>query len=111
MPENKTKATKASVAKYIASRANDVQRVDCDRLVAMLRKITKQEPKMWGPSIVGFGSYRYKYDSGREGESCLVGLAIRQSDLVAYVLAESPSQKKLLAKRGKHKMGRVCLCG
>lgn len=109
MAENKTKATRASVDKYIASRANEAQRSDCKRLIAMLGKITRQKPKMWGPSIVGFGSYRYKYDSGREGESCLVGFAIRQSDLVVYVLAESPSQKKLLAKLGKHKMGKVCL--
>ncbi len=109
MPVNKTKATKASVTKYIAARANDAQRADCDRLVALLRKITKQKPAMWGPSIVGFGSYRYRYESGREGEACVVGFAVRQSDLVVYLLMESREQQKLLAKLGKHKSGKVCL--
>lgn len=109
MAENKTKATDASVEDYISSRANEEQSRDCSRLLAMLKRITKQEPKMWGPSIVGFGSYHYKYDSGREGESCLTGFAIRKSELVVYLVAESKEQANLLAKLGKHTMGKACL--
>jgi hypothetical protein len=75
----------------------------------MLKKVTKSEPKMWGPSIVGFGSYRYKYESGREGEACLTGFAIRKSELVVYLTAESKEQTALLSQLGKHKMGKSCL--
>ena len=109
MAENKTKPTDASVAEYIASRANADQSQDCARLAALLKKVTRSEPKMWGPSIVGYGSYRYKYESGREGESCLTGFAIRKSELVVYLTAESADQAALLAKLGKHKMGKSCL--
>ena len=109
MSESKTKPTDASVADYIASRTSEEQSQDCARLTALLKKVTKSEPKMWGPSIVGFGSYRYKYESGREGESCLTGFAIRKSELVVYLTAESKEQAALLAGLGKHKMGKSCL--
>jgi hypothetical protein len=109
MAENKTQPSSASVAEYIASRASEEQAQDCARLTTLLKKVTKQEPKMWGPSIVGFGSYRYKYESGREGESCLTGFAIRKSELVVYLVAESKEQAGLLPKLGKHKMGKACL--
>lgn len=109
MAENKTQPTDASVAEYIASRANESQSADCARLVALLRKVTKHEPRMWGPSIVGFGSYHYKYDSGREGDSCLTGFAIRKSELVLYLTAEGKDQASLLPRLGKHRMGTSCL--
>ena len=109
MAGNKTKPNEASVHEYIASRASDEQSQDCARLLMVLKRATECEPKMWGPSIVGFGSYRYKYDSGREGESCLAGFAIRKSELVVYLTAESPDQAALLSKLGKHKMGKSCL--
>lgn len=109
MAENKTKPTKASVEKYIASRASEEQSQDCARLIRMLKKVTKHEPKMVGPSIVGFGSYHYKYESGREGESCLAAFAIRKPDLVVYLMPDSPGQAALLAKLGKHRMGKSCL--
>jgi Domain of unknown function (DU1801) len=109
MAENKTQPTEASVAEYVASRASAEQSLDCARLTALLKKVTKSEPRMWGPSIVGFGSYRYKYDSGREGESCLTGFAIRKSELVVYLTAESKEQASLLPQLGKHKMGKACL--
>ncbi len=109
MAENKTKPTKASVADYIASRANEQQAKDCRALMALLKKVTRKTPKMWGPSIVGYGSYRYTYESGRSGEMPLVGFAIRGRELVVYVLAEDAKQKALLAKLGKYKMGKVCL--
>ena len=77
--------------------------------MGMLAKLTKSSPKMWGPSIVGYGSYRYTYESGRTGESPLAAFAIRGRELVVYVDVDPPRQKALLAKVGKHKMGKVCL--
>jgi hypothetical protein len=109
MAENKTKPTDASVEDYIASRANDEQRADCKALMSIFKRITKQKPKMWGPSIVGYGSYRYTYESGRTGETCLAGFAIRGRELVVYVLPVRREQKALLSKLGKHKMGKSCL--
>ncbi len=109
MPENKTKPTGASVEDYIDSRTNEQQRSDCLELMALLKKITRQPPKMWGPSIVGFGSYRYSYERGRTGEAPLAGFAIRGRELVVYVIAEGDRQKSLLSRLGKHKMGKVCL--
>jgi hypothetical protein len=109
MAENKTKPTGASVADYIASRANAQQRADCKVLMALFRKITRLRPHMWGPSIVGFGSIRYTYESGRTGEFPLAAFAIRGRDLVVYLDAGSDSQKRLLARVGKHSMGKSCL--
>lgn len=108
MAENKTKATDASVDAYIASRANDHQVADCRVLMALFKKLTKQPPKMWGPSIVGYGSYRYTYESGRAGEAPLAGFAIRGRELVVYLDCED-SDKSLLPNLGKHKMGTSCL--
>ena len=109
MTENKTKASDASVAKHLDAKASESQQADCRRLMALLKKVTKQTPKMWGPSIVGYGVYRYTYESGRSGEAPLVGFAIRGRELVVYVLSEAPGQSALLAKLGKHKMGKGCL--
>ena len=109
MAENKTKPTDASVEDYIASRANGQQRSDCLELMALLKKVTRQPPKMWGPSIVGYGFYRYTYASGRTGEAPLAGFAIRGRELVVYLDAEGDKQKSLLSRLGKHKMGKVCL--
>ena len=109
MPENKTKRTGASVEDYIASRASAQQRTDCRELMAVLKRITREPPKMWGPSIVGYGSYRYTYESGRTGEAPLAGFAIRGRELVVYLLAEGDKQKVLLARLGKHKMTKSCL--
>ena len=109
MAENKTKPTDASVEDYIASRANEKQRTDCQELMALLKKITRQPPKMWGPSIVGYGSYRYTYESGRTGEAPLAAFAIRGRELVVYLFPEGNRQKNLLAKLGKHKMTKSCL--
>ena len=108
MAENKTKFTDASVEDYIASRANEQQRGDCLELVALLKNVTRQTPKMWGPSIVGFGSYRYTYESGRTGEAPLAGFAIRGRELVIY-LAEQDAREALLSKLGPHKMSKTCL--
>ena len=109
MAENKTKPTDASVEDYIASRANEQQRTDCRDLMVMFKKVTRHSPRMWGPSMVGYGSCRYTYESGRTGEMPLVGFAIRGRDLVVYLVAEGEEQRSLLSKLGKHKIGKSCL--
>lgn len=109
MAEAKTKPTNASVAQYIKSRANAQQAKDCRQLTAMLRRVTGKSPKMWGPSIVGFGVYTYTYATGHTGDWPLAGFAIRGKDLVVYVMAESAKQKQMLAKLGKHRIGKSCL--
>ena len=109
MAENKTQPTGASVEEHLAARADAQQLADCRELMALLRKITRQPPRMWGPSIVGYGRYRYTYESGRTGEAPLVGFAIRGREIVVYLLVEEERQKSLLAKLGRHRMGKVCL--
>jgi Domain of unknown function (DU1801) len=109
MAENKTKATEASVEAYLAGIEDEGRRRDCRALAKLMTKATKHPPKMWGPSIVGFGSYHYKYESGREGDSCLTGFSSRKGDISLYLVASFPGQEELLAKLGKHKMGKGCL--
>lgn len=109
MAANKTKPTAASIDDYLASRASPDQLKDCKAVMAMCKRVTKQSPTMWGPSIVGYGQYSYTYASGHSGTSCLVGFAVRGKDLVVYIFAESASQRALLAKLGKHRIGKSCL--
>ena len=109
MADNKTKPTDAGVGDYIASRANAQQRTDCRELMAMFKRVTRHSPRMWGPSIVGYGSYRYTYESGRTGEAPLAAFAIRGRELVVYLMAEGEKQRSLLSKLGKHRMGKACL--
>ena len=109
MAENKTKPTDASVEDYIAVRGSEQQRADCRELIALLRRATRRPPRMWGPSIVGFGSYRYTYESGRTGEAPLAGFAIRGRELVIYMAPEQDEQKSLLSRLGPHRMGKSCL--
>jgi uncharacterized protein DUF1801 len=109
MAENKTKPTGASVADYIASRANAQQSADCRELMALLKKITRHSPRMWGPSMVGYGSFRYTYESGRTGEMPLAAFAIRGRDLVVYLWPDAREQRSLLSRLGKHSMGKSCL--
>ena len=109
MAENKTKPTGASVQSYISSIADETRRKDCEALAKLMAKATKQQPKMWGTSIVGFGSYHYKYASGREGDSCLTGFSSRKGDISVYLTASFPGHDELLSKLGKHKMGKACL--
>jgi hypothetical protein len=104
MAENKTKPTAGSVA-----RGSEQQRADCQELIALLEEATGHPPTMWGPSIVGFGSYRYTYESGRSGEAPLAGFAIRGRDLVVYLMPEQEEQETLLPRLGPHKMGKSCL--
>lgn len=109
MAELKTKPTDASIDEYIASRASAVQKGDCEKLMAMLERVTKEKPQMWGPSIVGYGRYKYTYESGRTGEMCRTGFAIRGKELVVYLVAYGKGDEALLAQLGKHKMGKSCL--
>tara|TARA_Y100001963_G_scaffold157876_1_gene255515 strand:+ start:1511 stop:1927 length:417 start_codon:yes stop_codon:yes gene_type:complete len=109
MAELKTKATGASIEEYIESRANDEQKADCENLMALLKRVTEERPQMWGPSIVGYGLYKYTYESGRTGEMCRTGFAIRGKELVVYLIVEGAEQEALLKQLGKHKMGKSCL--
>jgi hypothetical protein len=109
MAENKTQPTGASVENYLDAIEDQNRRKDCAALAELMAKATHQEPQMWGASIVGFGSYHYKYDSGREGDSCLTGFSSRKGDISIYLLASFPGREELLAKLGKHKTGKGCL--
>ena len=109
MAENKTNATDASVASYLASIEDPARRKDCEALAKLITKATSLKPVMWGSSIVGFGSYHYKYDSGREGDSCLTGFSSRKGDISIYLTAGFPGRDELLARLGKHKVGKACL--
>ena len=109
MSELKTKPTKISVESQIAAIANEEQRKDARTLLALLRRVTGQKPRMWGPSIVGFGSYHYKYASGHEGDSALAGFAVRGKELVVYIAPGFEGRDALLARLGKHRTGKVCV--
>ena len=108
MAENKTKQTEASVETYLAAIADESRQADCRVLVRMMTKATKAPPKMWGTGIVGFGSYHYKYASGHEGDSCILGFAARKGDISLYLVAGFPGSDALFAKLGKHKRGKAC---
>ena len=108
----KTTATAVSVADYIAAIPEPARRGDAAAIDALYRKVTGLEPKLWGPSIIGYGSYDYKYESGHEGTSCRAGFSLRKGARVLYVLgglAESAPVAALLDKLGKHTTGKGCL--
>ena len=107
---NKTKAMKASVAKFLGALEDD-RRKDCEALVKLLRRVTKAQPKMWGSSIVGFGDYRYKSErSGREGDWFVSGFSPRKAALVCYFMSAGAGfDPALMKKLGKHKTGGGCL--
>jgi hypothetical protein len=109
MADNKTNATQANVDDCFAAIADEGRCKDCVLLAKLMAKATGQPPVMWGTSIVGFGSYHYTYDSGREGDSCLTEFASRKGDIALYLTAEVLAQKELLSKLGKHKVAKGCL--
>ena len=109
MAENKTKPTEASVDGYLDAIDDEARRKDCKALAKLIAKVTKMKPKMWGTAIVGFGTLKYKYESGREGETCLIGFSSRKGDISIYGTASAPRREALLAKLGKHKTGKGCL--
>jgi hypothetical protein len=107
--QNKTKQTTASVANFIASIKDDAQRKDAKALVALMKRATGATPRMWGPAIVGFGSYHYRYASGREGDYCATGFSPRKGTLTVYILPGLHLQADNLKKLGKHTTGKSCL--
>jgi hypothetical protein len=109
MPENKTKATTLSVTAYIDSLSDPTRRSDARDLVRLMQRGSGEKPKLWGTSIVGFGSYHYRYDSGREGDAPLIAFAPRKAALVLYGMLSHSEAKTLLAKLGKHTTGKGCL--
>ncbi|MFZ6780393.1 DUF1801 domain-containing protein [Undibacterium sp. Ji83W] len=109
MAENKTKATDNSVDEYIAAIEDETRRKDCTILIKLMSRATKQPAVMWGSSIVGFGSYHYRYESGREGDSCLLGFSSRKGDISLYGLKAAPNHEQLLSSLGKTKSGKGCL--
>jgi hypothetical protein len=109
MAELKTKATGISVDGFIEAVPDPVRREDAKTIAALMARVSGLAPAMWGPTIIGFGSYRYRYDSGHEGEMCRLGFSPRKAELVLYVLNGSPEQDAQLARLGKHKTGKACL--
>jgi uncharacterized protein DUF1801 len=106
LADNKTKPTKLSVAEFIDALTDQSKRADAKALVKLMRNAAGEKPKMWGPSIIGFGSYHYTYDSGREGDMPLVAFSPRKAATVLYGFSEAEA---LLAKLGKHTKGKGCL--
>jgi hypothetical protein len=109
MADNKTKPTKLSVAAFIDGLTDWTRRADAKTLVKLMQSATDEKPKMWGPSIIGFGSYHYMYDSGREGDMPLIGFSPRKSATVLYNVTGFRDSEALLAKLGKHTTGKACL--
>ena len=110
MAENKTKPTKLSVDKFIKSQPDEQVRADCAVISKLMSEATGEKPKMWGSSIVGFGSYHYKYATGREGDMPIIGFSPRKQNLTLYLLMyRFDDQADLLKKLGKHSLGKGCL--
>jgi len=109
MAENKTKATAVSVAEFVEAIPDTNKRADAWALVNLMQNATGEEPKMWGPSIVGFGSYHYTYESGREGDMPLIGFSPRKPATVLYGMRAAGDAEALLARLGKCTTGKGCV--
>jgi hypothetical protein len=109
MAETKTKVTQQSVEDFLDKVTEGKKREDSETLIKLMKKITGKPAKMWGPSIIGFDKYHYKYESGHEGEICLTGFSPRKQNFSLYVRAGIPGQDDLLKKLGKHKAEKGCL--
>ena len=109
MADNQTKPTKLSVAAFIDALTDENKRADAKALVKLMQSATGEKPKMWGPSIIGFGSYHYTYESGREGDMPLAVFSPRKAATVLYITAGFSDSEGLLAKLGKHTTGKGCL--
>ena len=109
MAEQKTKPTKASVKEFLNQIQDKERREDCFAVAKIMEEITGDKPKMWGPSIVGFGSYHYKYASGREGDWPITGFSPRKKDLTLYIMMGFEKYPELMEKLGKHATGKSCL--
>ena len=109
MPGNKTKATRLSVSAHIDALTDPMRRSDAKELVQLMQRASGEKPRLWGPPIVGFGSYHYRYDSGREGDMPLISCSPRKAALVLYSMLGHSEAKALLAKLGRHTTGKSCL--
>jgi hypothetical protein len=109
MAELKTKLTDASVTEFINGIKDEEKRADSFEILKLMKQVTKEEPKMWGSSIIGFGNVHYKYDSGREGDWFITGFSPRNQNLTLYVIGSFKPHVDLLNKLGKHKTGVGCL--
>jgi hypothetical protein len=109
MAQNKTIETEASVAEYIGKIADEKRRQGFSAIVGLITENTGLEPKLWGTSIVGFGSYHYKYETGREGDAPLFALASRASSITFYLGSEFENREDLMSKFGKHKISGGCV--
>jgi len=109
MAEMKTKVNDASVEEFLSKVEDEQKRNDSFEIVKIMKQVTKEEPKMWGPAIVGFGSYHYKYESGREGDMPQIGFSPRKQNLTLYIGVGDNSDNSLLKKLCKYTTGKVCL--
>ena len=109
MADNKTRKSGAGVEQFVAAVEHPRRRDDSLALLALMKQITGLEPEMWGPSIVGFGSYHYRYDSGREGDMPLTGFSPRKQSLTVYIMPGFAGYEDLLGRLGKHRTGVSCL--
>jgi hypothetical protein len=109
MAELKTKPTQQSVTDYLDAIPDEKRRRECYTVLELMKKVAQEEPRMWGDSMVGFGSYHYKYASGHEGDAFLTGFASRKNALTVYILAGFEGYSDLMAKLGTYKTGRSCL--
>ncbi len=105
----KTQPTEASVAAFLDGVESDLRRQDAETLLDLMGRVTGDPPIMWGPSIVGFGRYHYRYESGREGDFFLTGFSPRKSTLTVYIMPGFSAYDDLMGRLGKHKTGRSCL--
>ena len=109
MAEAKTKPTEQTPDSFLSTISDESVRKDCYTLISLIEKTTEAPATMWGPAIIGFGKYHYKYESGREGEMCIVGFSPRKANLTLYILSDFESKDELLAKLGKYKRGKGCM--
>jgi len=109
MAELKTKRNKGNVEAFLSSVADEKKKQDSFTILELMKQVTGKEPEMWGDSIVGFGSYHYKYASGREGDWFVTGFSPRKQNLTLYIMAGFDEYDQLLSKLGKHSIGKSCL--
>ena len=109
MAKNKTVTNNEDVETFLSNIENDQKRIDAFELLELMRGITKERPKMWGKSIVGFGEYHYVYESGREGDMFITGFSPRKQDITIYIMTGFGKYKQKLIKLGKHRIGKSCL--
>lgn len=109
MAGNKTTETDASAAACLAAIADPARRADCEALAALMARASGEPARMWGTAIVGFGTHRYRYESGREGEICAVGFASRKGDIAVYGLHGAPGFDEAIGSLGRHKLGKGCV--